>query len=88
MLTPGAYLPPIAAFTFADRVAPGTMNVAAVVAALAVGIITGALFTFLRLPIPAPPALPGVVAIVGIYVGYYVMAHLGWGFDLLEALGL
>ncbi|WP_049981967.1 XapX domain-containing protein [Halolamina rubra] len=64
------------------------MNVAAVIAALAVGIVTGALFTFLRLPIPAPPALPGVVAIVGIYVGYYVMAHLGWGFDLLEALGV
>ena len=67
------------------------MNVAAVLAALTVGIVTGALFTFLRLPIPAPPALPGVVAIVGIYVGYYLMANLanlGWGFDLVEALGL
>ncbi|GAB7094770.1 hypothetical protein JCM30237_19230 [Halolamina litorea] len=63
------------------------MNVAAVVAALAVGLFTGALFTFLRLPLPAPPALPGVVAILGIYVGYVGMERLGWGFDLLDALG-
>lgn len=63
------------------------MNVVAVVAALAVGITTGALFTFLRLPLPAPPALPGIVAILGIYVGYVGMERLGWGFDLLEALG-
>ena len=63
------------------------MNVAAVVAALVVGITTGALFTFLRLPLPAPPELPGVVAIAGLYVGYLLMEHLGWGYDLLEALG-
>ena len=64
------------------------MNVAAVVAALAVGMTTGALFTFLRLPLPAPPELPGVVAIFGIYVGYVAMENVGWGFDLLDALGL
>ncbi|MBP1987860.1 XapX domain-containing protein [Halolamina salifodinae] len=63
------------------------MNLVAVVAALAVGITTGALFTFLRLPLPAPPELPGVVAILGIYVGYVGIERLGWGFDLLEALG-
>ncbi|ELZ42388.1 hypothetical protein C463_10965 [Halorubrum californiense DSM 19288] len=44
------------------------------VAALLVGVSVGALFAFLRVPIPAPPELPGVVAIVGIY--------------LLDALGL
>jgi XapX domain-containing protein len=63
------------------------MNLVAVVAALAVGITTGALFTFLRLPLPAPPELPGIVAILGIYVGYVGMERLGWGFDLLDALG-
>ena len=63
------------------------MNLVAVVAALAVGITTGALFTFLRLPLPAPPELPGVIAILGIYVGYVGMERLDWGFDLLEALG-
>lgn len=63
------------------------MNVAAVIAALAVGTFTGALFTFFRLPLPAPPALPGIVAIAGIYVGYVLMTRLGWGFDLLGTLG-
>lgn len=63
------------------------MNLVAVVAALAVGITTGALFTFLRLPLPAPPELPGIVAILGIYVGYVGMERLDWGFDLLDALG-
>lgn len=63
------------------------MNPVAVLAALAVGVTTGALFTYLQLPIPAPPRLPGVVAIVGIYVGYVVVERLGVGFDLLDALG-
>jgi XapX domain-containing protein len=39
------------------------------IAALIVGLTVGALFAFLRVPIPAPPELPGVVAIVGIYRG-------------------
>lgn len=63
------------------------MNVVAVTAALLVGFVTGALFTYLQLPLPAPPALPGVVGILGIYVGYVVVERLGVGFDLLGALG-
>ncbi len=38
--------------------------------ALAVGLVVGFLFARLNLPIPAPPALAGVLGIVGIYLGY------------------
>ncbi|CDK38361.1 uncharacterized protein BN903_36 [Halorubrum sp. AJ67] len=58
------------------------------VAALLVGVTVGALFAFLRVPIPAPPELPGVVAIVGIYLGFKIVGYAGVGFDLLDALGL
>ncbi|SMO68144.1 XapX domain-containing protein [Melghirimyces algeriensis] len=34
------------------------------------GLIVGFLFAWLRLPIPAPNALPGVLGIIGIYLGY------------------
>ncbi|MBM4761948.1 DUF1427 family protein [Bacillus sp. B15-48] len=40
-----------------------------VVLALVAGLIVGILFKFLRLPIPAPPVLAGVVGIVGVYIG-------------------
>lgn len=63
------------------------MNTVAVLAALAVGFSAGALFTYLQLPIPAPPELPGVMAILGIYIGYVVVERLDVGFDLLDALG-
>ncbi|AKJ41945.1 XapX domain [Pragia fontium] len=35
-----------------------------------VGFAVGALCTFLRLPIPAPNVLPGVLTIVFMYFGY------------------
>jgi XapX domain-containing protein len=57
------------------------------VAALVVGVTVGALFAFLRVPIPAPPELPGVMAIVGIYLGFKLVGRVGVGFDLLDALG-
>ncbi|WP_280585474.1 DUF1427 family protein [Halorubrum sp. Boch-26] len=57
-------------------------------AALLVGVTVGALFAFLRVPIPAPPELPGVMAIVGIYLGFKFVGYVGVGFDLLDALGL
>lgn len=34
------------------------------------GLIVGGLFSFLNLPIPAPPTLSGVMGIVGIYIGF------------------
>ncbi len=58
------------------------------VAATIVGVSVGALFAFLRVPIPAPPELPGVMAIVGIYLGFKLVGYTEVGFDLLDALGL
>lgn len=52
------------------------------------GITVGALFAFMRVPIPAPPELPGVLGIVGIYLGYKAIQYLGVGYDVLDALGL
>lgn len=55
--------------------------------ALVTGVATGALFRFLNVPIPAPPELPGIMGIVGIYVGYRLIEYFDVGVDLLEALG-
>lgn len=52
------------------------------------GLLTGALFKFLEIPIPAPPELAGIMGIVGIYAGYRLIEELGWGIDLLGSLGL
>lgn len=56
--------------------------------ALVTGTILGAVFAYIHIPIPAPPELPGLLGIVGIYLGYKIIAALGWGYDLLGALGL
>ena len=40
-----------------------------VILALLAGIIVGVVFKIIRLPLPAPPVLPGILGIVGIYVG-------------------
>ncbi|MCM3718441.1 XapX domain-containing protein [Fictibacillus phosphorivorans] len=34
------------------------------------GAVVGFVFAMLKLPIPAPPALPGIMGIVGIYLGF------------------
>lgn len=64
------------------------MSTQLTVLALLTGLVTGALFRFLNVPIPAPPELPGIMGIIGIYVGYKVIDHFDVGIDLLEALGL
>ena len=33
------------------------------------GLFVGMLFSAIKLPIPAPPVLPGVMGIVGVYLG-------------------
>lgn len=38
--------------------------------ALLTGLATGALFSLLKLPIPAPPALAGILGIIGIWAGF------------------
>jgi XapX domain-containing protein len=43
---------------------------------LLTGFFVGFLFAFLKLPIPAPPALAGVTGIVGVYLGFKVFEQI------------
>lgn len=54
--------------------------------ALVTGFLTGAVFRFLSIPIPAPPNVSGVLGIVGIYLGYVVLDYFDVGIDLLGYL--
>ncbi|ARK30145.1 XapX domain-containing protein [Halalkalibacter krulwichiae] len=38
--------------------------------ALLSGALVGFVFGLIKLPIPAPPALSGIIGILGIYLGY------------------
>lgn len=40
-----------------------------ILAALATGALIGVIFSFLKLPLPAPPVLSGIVGVLGIYLG-------------------
>lgn len=44
--------------------------------ALITGVITGGIFTLLKLPLPAPPALPGIAGIVGIFIGFKAVSYI------------
>lgn len=44
--------------------------------ALLVGMIVGILFKFLKLPIPAPPVLSGVMGVAGVWLGASLAAYL------------
>ncbi len=37
--------------------------------ALVAGVLVGAIFSAVKLPLPAPPVLSGIIGIVGIYLG-------------------
>ncbi|WP_026570805.1 MULTISPECIES: XapX domain-containing protein [Sediminibacillus] len=41
-----------------------------VILSLFTGLVVGFIFAWGKLPIPAPPALAGVIGIVGIYLGF------------------
>lgn len=56
--------------------------------ALLTGLLAGAAFAFVQVPIPAPPELPGVLGIVGIYLGYRIVEWADVGVNLLGRLGL
>lgn len=45
-------------------------------ASIAVGIAVGVIFRAFKLPVPAPPALEGVVGILGIFLGYKLAQQL------------
>lgn len=40
------------------------------------GLLVGFLFAALKLPIPAPPALAGIMGIVGIFLGFLIFNAL------------
>jgi XapX domain-containing protein len=50
----------------------GVLSMKEVLLALLTGLIVGFIFALCKLPIPAPPALAGIVGIVGIYLGFKV----------------
>lgn len=64
------------------------MSTTVSVLALLTGLLTGAAFAFLEVPIPAPPELPGILGIVGIYLGYKLVQTLDVSVDLVSMLGL
>lgn len=39
------------------------------------GVAVGVFFSLLKLPLPAPPALAGVLGIVGIYLGHLLVGY-------------
>lgn len=46
-----------------------------VVLAFLAGALFGVIFSFLKLPIPAPPTLAGVMGVAGVYAGYLLVNH-------------
>ncbi|XVH32404.1 XapX domain-containing protein [Haloferacaceae archaeon DSL9] len=64
------------------------MNLSLTAVALATGAFAGALFAFLEVPMPAPPELPGLMGIVGVYLGYKLVTHVGVSYDVLDVLGI
>ncbi len=40
-----------------------------IIIAVITGLFVGALFSALKLPLPAPPVMSGIMGIVGIYLG-------------------
>jgi XapX domain-containing protein len=51
-------------------------SVKEVILATFAGILVGILFKFLKLPLPAPPVLPGVMGIVGVYLGGVIIDYI------------
>ncbi|MFC7232565.1 XapX domain-containing protein [Saliphagus sp. GCM10025308] len=64
------------------------MTVKLIALGLLTGFLTGAFFALVDVPIPAPPELPGLLGIVGIYLGYKFVETAGLGTTVLETLGL
>ncbi|MCU4752720.1 DUF1427 family protein [Halobacteria archaeon AArc-curdl1] len=54
---------------------------------LLTGLLTGAFFALFDVPIPAPPELPGLMGIVGIYLGYKAVEAADLSVPVLDSLG-
>lgn len=48
----------------------------AVAAALGLGLAVGAIFALFKLPVPAPGNLPGVMGVVGLFLGWFTIATI------------
>ncbi|WP_254862471.1 XapX domain-containing protein [Halovivax gelatinilyticus] len=64
------------------------MSTQLAVLALVTGLLTGGLFRFLSIPIPAPPELPGLLGIVGLFLGYKLVDHVDVGIDVIDVFGI
>ncbi len=49
---------------------------AEVVGSLFIGGIVGAIFSFIHVPVPAPPTVAGVAGILGLTLGYMALGSL------------
>jgi len=62
--------------------------VSEILVALLTGILVGALFALVDVPIPAPPNVAGILGIVGIYLGYKFVQWLAPNLDVAALLGI
>jgi XapX domain-containing protein len=49
------------------------------------GLITGAVFSALKLPIPAPGVAEGIVGIIGIFIGFKLVSYVPIAFAWVMA---
>lgn len=49
------------------------MDLKILILSLITGIVVGVVFTLMRLPLPAPPVLSGILGIVGIWLGAQIV---------------
>ena len=47
-----------------------------VILTLCSGIVLGGIFSLLKLPIPAPQTIAGIMGVVGIFLGYFIVKLL------------
>ncbi len=62
------------------------MDTTTVLLAFVAGTVTGSLFAYLQVPVPAPPTVAGMMGIVGVFLGYRIVNALGAGFDAAALL--
>lgn len=44
-----------------------------IILSLVTGSVCGAVFAFFKLPVPAPTVIPGLLGILGIFLGYQII---------------
>ena len=62
--------------------------VSEILVALLTGILVGALFALVDVPIPAPPNIAGILGIFGIFLGYKLVQWLAPNLDVASLLGI